>query len=429
MFNPFRLAPEDLSYKAELDEALAEDLYHRGKPAVLSFLTILYVLYLLLAEACRRNHILYLAFGAVVAAIIFRLGIVLLTSQMKAWFPDPHKRIWMYSVNTAFVGLGLAAINLFSASLINPEQFGLLAIISTGINSVAIVSMGASFPTYLLYMVPNVGSLALVLAVGPHMAYPGLCYTLIIAYILALSIMAAYVHLSLRNSILMRLRLNEMALRDSLTSLRNRRFLAEFMQLESTAILRTWNPDAVNVTPRSLGLIMLDIDHFKHVNDTYGHAAGDAVLTQVAERLVATARKPDLLIRWGGEEFVVVARETDRTPPFKLAERIRHAMESEEFLLPSGEKIRCTCSLGYSVFPFCGRRENALGWEQVLSIADVALFVAKNHGRNRTVGISLGERGEAQAEEILHLLEQDLNAAERNGLVLLTPPLLQPLPD
>ena len=164
------------------------------------------------------------------------------------------------------------------------------------------------------------------------------------------------------------------------------------------------------------------------VPGTHGHAAGDAVLTQVADRLLATARNPDLLIRWGGEEFVIVARETDRTPPFKLAERIRQAMEKEDFILPSGEKIHCTCSLGYSIFPFCGTKGMALTWEQVLSIADAGLYDAKQRGRNRTTGISLGGNGEDRVADIPHAVEHDLTGAERAGLVALTPSLLGTLP-
>jgi diguanylate cyclase (GGDEF)-like protein len=96
---------------------------------------------------------------------------------------------------------------------------------------------------------------------------------------------------------------------------------------------------------------MLDLDHFKSVNDNYGHAAGDAVLLQFTRILTETVRRPDLVVRWGGDEFIVVALDTAHTSPQGLAERVRTAVELHTFHLPSGTTIRRTCSLGMPLCP------------------------------------------------------------------------------
>jgi diguanylate cyclase (GGDEF)-like protein len=193
------------------------------------------------------------------------------------------------------------------------------------------------------------------------------------------------------------------------------------MSLESEQVLRSWRitPDPTHPrTPSSLGILMLDIDHFKAVNDTHGHLAGDAVLKQVAAILTETARKPDMVVRWGGEEFVVVARDTERKPPSRLAERIRERVEQHRFSLPSGQTIQVTCSIGYSVFPFDEKSPAILSWEQLISVADTGMYFAKNHGRNRSVGIMAG--GQVQGDsEILTRLEQSLEQAQADGLVRL----------
>ena len=441
MRNPFLLAPADLSHQGELRQALADELYLRAKLAVLCFLPILYALYLVLEEACRRRPELYWALGAVEATLLLHLAVVSFTRWIKDKFPNPRLRLGIFSVSPTLTGLGLALICLWAAPVIGPSQVVLLAILTLGTGCLAIPSLGPSLFTYLLFMWPILGSVLLLLVKGPRMEQGRLFFWLVLACQIAVTSVAAYVHLILRRSVLLEVKLREMTLRDSLTLLRNRRYLTEFMQEETASILRSWNvavgspkdassmikswnATAGSVEPRSLGFIMLDIDHFNAVNDAHGQDAGDAVLVQVASRLRATARKPDLLIRWSGEKFVIVARETSRTPPFRLAERLRQAMEAHPFSLPSGEKIHCTCSLGYSVFPFSGTEGDILSWEQVLGMADAALAEAKGRGPNHTTGISLGDKGKDRLKSIPLAVEQDLKQAEREGLIRVTPTTL-----
>ncbi|MDE3246981.1 MAG: GGDEF domain-containing protein [Acidobacteriota bacterium] len=197
--------------------------------------------------------------------------------------------------------------------------------------------------------------------------------------------------------------------KDALTGLVNRRSFEMALGREIDRVARAGE---------SALLLMLDIDHFKAVNDTYGHAAGDAVLKQIAAILTETARKPDMVVRWGGEEFVVVARDTDRNPPSRLAERIRQRVEQHVFSLPSGQTIPITCSIGYSVFPFHERSPAILTWEQIISVADSGMYFAKTHGRNRSVGLVAGD-GVQESSDILSSLEHSLEQTQADGLVRL----------
>jgi len=144
------------------------------------------------------------------------------------------------------------------------------------------------------------------------------------------------------------------------------------------------------VRPENADLLFLviDIDHFKAVNDELGHAAGDRVLVQVGEVLRQICRESDTVARWGGEEFLAVSRFGDRSEAGALAERIRSRFGAHSFELGSGRRRRCTCSIGFAVYPFSPAEPEALGWEQVVDIADEALYAAKRSGRNAWVGLA-----------------------------------------
>lgn len=162
--------------------------------------------------------------------------------------------------------------------------------------------------------------------------------------------------------------LRSMAARDPLTDLFNRRGLLEAVQLY------------FNVRhARPAHLLMLDIDHFKQINDTHGHQAGDEVIGHVADLLRATARRGDLIGRIGGEEFVVICLETDEAGVLSLAERLRAGVQAQPFTVSRGSQpLRCTITLGISP-PFLG----AHGLEDALQRADAALYRGKAAGRNR----------------------------------------------
>jgi diguanylate cyclase (GGDEF)-like protein len=162
--------------------------------------------------------------------------------------------------------------------------------------------------------------------------------------------------------------------RDALTHLYNRRYFAERLVAEVAYARRHQTP---------LALIMIDVDHFKAVNDTYGHLAGDAVLCAVADEILRVVRTEDVVARYGGEEMIVLARASGRDAGARLAERIRASM-AELRVNGTGAPatIRLTVSLGVAVLD-----ELDLGTEEsaLIGLADARLYRAKQAGRNRVV--------------------------------------------
>jgi len=165
--------------------------------------------------------------------------------------------------------------------------------------------------------------------------------------------------------------LREQASTDPLTGLANRRTILEVLDRELARCRRSGGVCSVG---------MVDLDHFKAVNDTYGHAAGDAVLRQAASTMRATLRPYDLLGRYGGEEFVVVLPGCDAAGARAAAERLRASMAGTTIAV--GEvSLRVTCSLGIAV----GATEKSWERDRLLSTADAALYRAKEEGRDRVV--------------------------------------------
>ena len=185
----------------------------------------------------------------------------------------------------------------------------------------------------------------------------------------------------------------EMAsLTDPLTGLHNRRFLAERIDADVALSVRHHeelqrHPEAPGEEP-DLIFFLIDIDHFKRVNDQYGHGGGDAVLSQIRHRLRGIFRESDHVIRWGGEEFLVVARATRRDRAAELAERARAAVADQPFVLPDGRLLTNTCSVGYACFPPARQFPRALDWQAVMEIADASLYLVKKGGRNGWYGVT-----------------------------------------
>ena len=177
---------------------------------------------------------------------------------------------------------------------------------------------------------------------------------------------------------------------DPLTGLHNRRFLSEHIEISLAASQRraedaTRRPGPAASTDTLFFLI--DVDHFKRINDTQGHAAGDTVLVQLALRLQAAMRESDFVVRWGGEEFLAVARDTDRDRADELAERIRASVADQPFRLDDGQHLHVTCSVGHAAWPFLRAHPQTVDWLGVVSLADLGLLTAKRMGRNAWVGL------------------------------------------
>ncbi|AIF81088.1 response regulator receiver modulated diguanylate cyclase [endosymbiont of Acanthamoeba sp. UWC8] len=157
---------------------------------------------------------------------------------------------------------------------------------------------------------------------------------------------------------------------DQLTNLYNRRYFdIHIKNLVTNAAS----------TGKSLSLIMLDIDHFKNINDTYGHQAGDIIIQEVARRILLGVRPTDLSARYGGEEFVVILPDTKLEDAIKVSERIRQSVEMYPLTTVDSSEIKCTISLGVSALSSDDSPEN------LLKRADQCLYKAKEGGRNRVV--------------------------------------------
>jgi two-component system cell cycle response regulator len=167
----------------------------------------------------------------------------------------------------------------------------------------------------------------------------------------------------------MQRRLYETSTRDALTGLLNRAALTERLAAEVAFTRRTGT---------TLWLLMLDLDRFKHINDTYGHLAGDQILRTVAQRAVQVIRVEELFARYGGEEFVVVSRGADHSAAAALAERLRQSLQTVGVTL-AGKRVSTTVSIGGASLTEC---ETADG-ERLLALADRRLYAAKSAGRNR----------------------------------------------
>ncbi len=227
--------------------------------------------------------------------------------------------------------------------------------------------------------------------------------------------------------------LREISYSDQLTGLKNRRYLMDVIAPEARNLQRAGymrsegKPDflgAENESLERLGLIMVDLDHFKLVNDQFGHMAGDLVLKQVAEIFKNNVRKQDALLRWGGEEFLIVLRgfSNKSLALGELAEKVRLAVKRHSFKIGPRNSISCTCSLGCFMYPPELDEGIPIDFNHALSLADNALYAAKRGGRDQTILASLSRPSQWQLQGASRIIsgflasvEQGLISLERQG--------------
>jgi diguanylate cyclase (GGDEF)-like protein len=162
-------------------------------------------------------------------------------------------------------------------------------------------------------------------------------------------------------------------------------------------------------------IFLLDVDHFKHINDTWGHGAGDAVLREVAAALRNILRETDMIVRWGGEEFLAFLPALPRDRLDEVARRLlagipAHAVEYQ------GHTLSARVSIGFAPFPMV-QGHDTISWERAVNIVDMALYLAKGNGRNRAYGIGKLLKPDSSS---LAGIEQDLEQAWRKGQVELS---------
>lgn len=212
-----------------------------------------------------------------------------------------------------------------------------------------------------------------------------------------------------------------MSMNDPLTGLKNRRFVdvtlpqraAQSQRAHRSSLRGMVEPPANS----KLLFAMLDLDFFKQVNDTFGHAAGDQVLLQTKDILEAHMRDVDIVARWGGEEFLVVANTSDLDSAARLVSRIHLAVRQFPFRVLDREE-RISCSMGFVIFPLLPDHPDAFGWEDAVAWADRCLYAAKRSGRDGWVGLAApkGLDPEAVALE----MAQEGGPGPASGLEILT---------
>jgi diguanylate cyclase (GGDEF)-like protein len=181
--------------------------------------------------------------------------------------------------------------------------------------------------------------------------------------------------------------LEESSSTDPLTGIRNRRFFQSVIESDVAQTLRAYTEGDVSAA-RDLVFYLIDLDSFKKINDLHGHDGGDRVLIEASRRILSVLRSSDLLVRWGGEEFLVVSRVTDRKQAGVLAERVLEAVREKPFDVGASEQVSLTCSIGWAAFPWLDDDVEAMGYEAILKFADRGLYRAKKAGKDRAIGMT-----------------------------------------
>ncbi len=208
------------------------------------------------------------------------------------------------------------------------------------------------------------------------------------------------------------LKLKDQSTRDPLTGLLNRRAFQNMIDSFNLENDRRMAPDSGLHDV----LVLLDIDHFKRINDTYGHPAGDSVLVEIGRRLQKILREKDMLMRWGGEEFLIYLH---RVPLERVSDIVRRELVvvgATPIDQPDRHKdaMSVTISAGYILMPLPGAADSKLSWEKALKLVDLALYFAKSSGRNQAIGL---ESVKGTTEQIDAFLEGNLQAAVDSGVV------------
>lgn len=190
--------------------------------------------------------------------------------------------------------------------------------------------------------------------------------------------------------------LERASLMDPLTGLYNRQYLNNQLPQEINRAQQAYllnKEGELKNSPSDMLCFLLDIDNFKSINDTHGHLAGDRILTDLAQVLRSVFRPSDMLIRWGGEEFLAVCRNTNRLEAVALAERLRQGIHDNDFMISQSHSLHITCSIGFCVLPLYPTAPARLDWNGYFALLDECLYAAKRSGKDCWIGLT-GEKAE-----------------------------------
>lgn len=206
-------------------------------------------------------------------------------------------------------------------------------------------------------------------------------------------------------------KLEAASLSDPLTGLGNRRSLGHAMPTIASRV----KPKSERLEAEHMILMVIDLDRLKPINDEFGHEAGDRLLAGVSAILMDCVRSADKVVRWGGDEFVVVSAPLAFDGGAALAERIRANVARRRFPISQTQLARTSCSIGFARYPFVEDDPYLLSWEQTLNIADVALYRAKAR-RNTWIGWT-GTRNAVGLDDLPGLIAANPMAAVNGGLI------------
>lgn len=210
---------------------------------------------------------------------------------------------------------------------------------------------------------------------------------------------------------------------DHLTGLKNRRYLfEEFAPCNTRIVEKRWlEIQGKNKRSESLqsgyGIFMMDIDKFKLVNDNFGHDSGDMVLKEFSARLASKVRNDDVVARWGGEEFIIILKETDKSYLTQFSEVIRKDIESVPFNITQGRTLGITTSIGFVFYPFFDNFPLSMTFEQMISLADKGLYHAKQNGRNLSVEVKCTEHDTKDLSIVKSIVSNPTSAIERGQIL------------
>jgi diguanylate cyclase (GGDEF)-like protein len=404
---------------ARVHAELVDDLYRRAAVAQVGFAIALAIIASFVLEPGGAT--VGIVLGTLAGLVVMRLALVVVDRTGRGPFITTRAREAAFLTGIGLTSAGLAALNITAYPVLTPAQSALLAACQTGAIAAGFASLGSSVLAFVLYAVPNLGSLMIMAALDRRGWGEKTLFLLLCAYLPAMLLVAAQQYRVRYRTAELGIDLAEHALRDPLTGLFNRRFFGVLLDKEAAVAENSCHMQDRRKPSRAvaLGLLVIDIDHFKAVNDTHGHAAGDMVLREIGAVLLGSLRRSDEVVRWGGEEFVVVLRLPweDRHQVSLIAERFLAAVRNHVTRVEGVAELACTVSIGFALHPLSNRLPNLLSWEASLELADGALYLAKSEGRDRAVGVIAGPELEARAAEAAALLANGITPSADAGVL------------
>lgn len=208
--------------------------------------------------------------------------------------------------------------------------------------------------------------------------------------------------------------LSQLTHKDALTGLRNRRFLFEQLPKDIEHYQR--NRESMLAQNKCVAMMQLDLDNFKTINDKFGNSAGDSVLQQISGLLIRETRGSDYVVRFGGEEFMLVLRDIPLDLVAEFALRLNELVAAEPFILPDGRSISVQCSVGYALYPLDLVGGQLISWEISLQLAELALYHVKHSGRNGVATIVFDRQVDAFEFEDSEHIEAEIEKLLADGL-------------